>query len=191
MGVILRVYIYHEPFIIASVKYDTAGIVMKKVIEHLFDCPDLVAELEIDTTKRLSQLKRERTKESINLKSGGAIHIISLFGADADVSAAIGEHSRNVILDESPLLTPSKYLIILKVLEGTGSYDNTFLFELGNAVNRNHFMFNVKSNVNYYKLDISLEQSLREGRLDQRSVDEKRSLPYFEQFYECRFPGTG
>jgi hypothetical protein len=84
------------------------------------------------------------------------------------VSKAIGEHVPNVVLDESPLLTPTKYLLVLKMLEGTGDYDKTFLFELGNAVNRNHFLFNIKSNVQYLKLDISLDQAMREGRLDQK-----------------------
>src|SRR5205823_1227334 len=38
------------------------------------------------------------------------------------VPTAIGEHVPNIILDESPLLSPAKYLIILKILEGTGDY---------------------------------------------------------------------
>src|SRR2546421_3854197 len=37
MGVILRVVLKHEPFIIASVKYGTSDIIMKKIIEHIFD----------------------------------------------------------------------------------------------------------------------------------------------------------
>lgn len=188
MGVILRVYICHEPFIIASVKYGTSEIIMKKVIEHIFDSDLLVAELEIDTSKKLSKLKRERNKQAINFKSGGGIKIVSLHGSESDVSAAIGEHVPNVILDESPLLTAGKYLIVLKMLEGTGDYYRTFLFELGNAINRNHFMHNIKFNPEYYKLDISLEQALAEGRLDEKSVEEKRGLPNFEEFYLCRFP---
>ncbi len=188
MGVILRAYRYHEMFVVASVKYDTAGIIMKKIIEHLFDNPNITSELEIDTTKRLSQLKRERNKTSLNFKSGGGIKIVSLHGADADVSNAIGEHSPNVVLDESPLLTPSKYLIVLKVLEGTGKYEDSFLFELGNAINRNHFMQNVKFNSEYEHIDISLEQAIAEGRLDPKSIDEKRDLPNFEEFYLCKFP---
>lgn len=188
MGVILRVVLFHQPFIIASVKFGTSDIIMKKVIEHIFDSPRLIKELEIDSTQKLSTLKRERNKSAINFKKGGAIKIVSLHGADDDVSKAIGEHVPNVVLDESPLLTPTKYLLVLKMLEGTGDYNKTFLFELGNAVNRNHFMFNVKSNSGYLKIDISLAQAIAEGRLDQKSVDEKRGLPFFEQFYECKFP---
>src|SRR2546421_8350058 len=60
--------------------------------------------------------------------------------------------------------------------------------ELGNAVGRNHFMENVKTNPNYYKIDISLEQALKEGRLDERSVDEARGKPFFKEFYLCQFP---
>jgi hypothetical protein len=188
MGVILRVVLKHEPFIIASVKYGTSDIIMKKVIEHIFDSPQLIKELEIDSTQKLSTLKRERNKSAVNFKKGGSIKIISLHGADDDVSKAIGEHVPNVVLDESPLLTPTKYLLVLKMLEGTGDYDKTFLFELWNAVNRNHFLYNIKYNPQYLKIDISLEQAMKEGRLDEKSVEEKRGLPFFEQFYECKFP---
>lgn len=187
MAVALRVHLYQDDFIIASVKFGTSEIIMKSVIEHIFDSPAIVANLEIDSAQRMSKLKRERTKNAVNFKRGGSIKIVSLHGADEDVSKAIGEHVPNVVLDESPLLTPTKYLLVLKMLEGTGDYNTTFLFELGNAVNRNHFMVNVKSNSMYLKLDISLAQAIAEGRLDRQSVEEKRGLPFFEQFYECKF----
>ncbi len=188
MGVILAVFLHHDDFIIGSVKFGTSDIIMKKIIEHIFDNSHLIAQMEIDSQERLSSLKRERKKQSINFKDGGGIKIISLYGTDRDVSTAIGEHVPNIILDESPLLTPAKYLIILKMLEGTGDYDHTFLFELGNALNRNHFMQNIKYNPKYLKIDVSLDQALAEGRLDAQSVDEKRGLPFFEQFYLCKFP---
>jgi hypothetical protein len=188
MAVALRVHLYQDDFIIASVKFGTSEIIMKSVIEHIFDSPAIVANLEIDSAQRMSKLKREWIKNAVNFKRGGSIKIVSLHGADEDVSKAIGEHVPNVVLDESPLLTPTKYLLVLKMLEGTGDYHTTFLFELGNAVNRNHFMVNVKSNSKYLKLDISLAQAIAEGRLDRQSVEEKRGLPFFEQFYECTFP---
>jgi len=188
MAAIVCCALLDEHFIIGAVKYGTADIIMKKVIEHCFDNSEMTKELEIDQTKRLSTLKRERNKAAVNFRGGGSIKIISLHGTDSDVSTAIGEHVPNIILDESPLLTPSKYLVILKILEGTGDYQDTFLFELGNALNRNHFMFNIKSNSKYYKIDIGLDQAIEEGRLDKQSVEEKRGLPFFEQFYLCIFP---
>src|SRR3954469_14085478 len=117
MAVALRAHLYQDDFIIGSVKYGTSEIIMKNVIEHLFDNPDIVSNLEIDSTQHLTRLKRERNKNAINFKKGGLIKIVSLHGADDDVSSAIGEHVPNIILDESPLLSPTKYLIILKILE--------------------------------------------------------------------------
>jgi hypothetical protein len=188
IGAILRVMLKREPFVIASVKYGTSDIIMKKVIDHLFDVPDFIAELQYDGTEALDRLQRERRKTSLNFKNGGGIKIVSLFGPDNDVSKTIGEHSPNVILDESPLLSPAKYLQVLKILEGTGDYNTTFLFELGNAINRNHFMQNVLYNTDYYRINISLDQAISEKRLDPKSVDEKRGMPFFEQFYLNQFP---
>lgn len=188
MGVILRTVLFHEPFIIGSVKYGTSEVIMKKVIAHIFDCDDFVRQLEIEENQSLTELKRERNKSNVNFKRGGGIRIVSLHGAELDVSKAIGEHAPNIILDESPLLAPAKYLQVLKILEGTGRYDKTFLFELGNALNRNHFMNNVLFKDDYLKINIGLDQAIAEGRLDQKSIDEKRGMPFFEQFYECKFP---
>jgi hypothetical protein len=188
MGAIIRAWMFHEPIIIGSVKYGTSEVIMKKVITHIFDYDGFISSLVIDKGEELLALKMERRKTNITFKEGGSIKIVSLHGADLDVSQAIGEHAPNIILDESPLLSATKYLQTLKILEGTGPYDETFLFELGNAINRNHFMRNVKTNPKYLKIDISLDQAIAEGRLNQESVDEKRGMPYFEQFYECRFP---
>jgi len=61
--------------------------------------------------------------------------------------------------------------------------------ELGNAIGRNPFLWRMlKTNPNYYKIDISLEQALRERRLDEKSVDEARGKPFFKEFYLCQFP---
>jgi hypothetical protein len=188
MGVILNAILKRENYIIASVKYGTANIIMSKVIEHIFDDDIFVSQLMVDKGQDLATLKQRRNKSYITFKFGGSIRIVSLHGSDTDVSNVMGEHVPNVILDESPLLTPTKYLLVLKMLEGTGDYKNTFLFELGNAINRNHFMFNVKENSEYLKIDISLEQAIAEGRLDVKSVEEKRGMPNFEEFYLCRFP---
>jgi len=113
MGVILRAVQYREPFVIGSVKYGTSDIIMKKVIEHIFDRDYFIKQLEIDENQSLTELRRERNKSNVNFKQGGGIRIISLFGSEADVSKAIGEHAPNIVLDESPLLVPTKYLQLL------------------------------------------------------------------------------
>lgn len=188
IGVILRTILFREQFIIASVKFGTSDIIMGKIIDHLFDDEFLTYQMELEKGQKLDRLKRERKKDNINFREGGAIKIISLHGKDDDVGTAIGEHVSNIILDESPLLSAVKYFQVLKILEGTGTYDETFLFELGNAVNRNHFMNNILYNENYYKINIPLSQAIAEGRLDEKSINEKRKMPFFEQFYECKFP---
>lgn len=188
MGVIYRVVFFKEDFVIGSVKLETSDIIMQRVIAHLFDDNFLLSQLELEKDQELSRLKRERRKGKLTFKRGGSVKVVSFHGADEDASQAIGEHVRNVVLDESPLLRSGKYLQVLKMLQGTGSYEDTFLFELGNALNRNHFMENVKTNPNYYKIDISLEQAIAEGRLDPRAVDEARGKPFFKEFYLCQFP---
>lgn len=188
IGVITRVIFLNEPFIIASVKFGTSEIIMRMVIGHLFDNDIFLQALEIDKGTDFDKLRRDRNKTSLSFKGGGTLRVISLHGSETNLGIAIGEHEPNIVLDESPLLTPIKYLQLKKILEGTGSYEQTFLFELGNALNRNHFMENIKQNPAYLKLVVSLEQAIAEGRLDPQLVDENRTMPMFSEFYECKFP---
>lgn len=188
MGVVVCTSIMNEGFIIASVKFGTSDLIMKMAISHIFDNPLFSSQLEFDNNEKFERLKRERKADKVTFLGGGSLKVISLYGTDTDVGTAIGEHKPNVVLDESPLLHAVQYLQLKKILEGTGSYDQTFLMELGNAVNRNHFMQNILFNDDYLKLNIGLEQAINEGRLDRRSVEENRGLPFFESFYECKFP---
>ena len=188
MGVVYASCIRKKEFILASVKFGTSGVVMKKVIDHIFDNRIFSQELELDSNEQFDRLRKDRTKQNLSFAGGGKIHIISLFGKDDDASVGIGEHVPNIILDESPLLSDSKYLQVKKILSGTGNRDNTFFFELGNAINRNHFYKNVKHNDDYLVIDISLEQAIAEGRIDPRDVEENRGLPFFEEFWLCKFP---
>lgn len=188
MGVVARTTIKNDGFIIGSVKYGTSDLIMKTAINHIFDHPFFSSQLNLDSSEKFERLKRERKADKVTFWRGGNFKVISLYGTDTDVGTAIGEHKPNVILDESPLLTPVKYLQLKKILEGTGEYNKTFLMELGNAVNRNHFRENILFNDSYLKLNIGLEQAIAEGRLDRRSVEENRGLPFYESFYECKFP---
>lgn len=188
MGVIVRTCLMGDEFIIASVKYGTSDLIMKMAISHIFDNVLFSSQLEFDDNQKFERLKRERKADKVTFLMGGSLKVISLFGTDTDVGTAIGEHKPNVVLDESPLLHAVQYLQLKKILEGTGDYNKTFLMELGNAVNRNHFRENVLFNDRYLKINISLEQAISEGRLDPISVEENRGLPFFESFYECKFP---
>lgn len=188
MGVIVRTCLMGDAFIVASVKLGTSDIIMSKVNEHLFDNNIFITQLEFNSEEDFDRLRRKRTQSHLTFKNGGELQIVSLHGAENSNSVSLGIHAPNIVLDESPLLNPSKYLQLLKILEGTGDYYKTFLFELGNALNRNHFLQNIHYNPNYLVIFIGLEQAIREGRLDPKSVEEKRGMPLFREFYECIFP---
>ena len=130
MGVIVRARMFQEDFVVASVKYGTSDVIMAKVISHIFDDKIWFSQLIIEKGEELERLKVRRNRTHLTFKDGGSIKVVSLHGSDVDVSKAIGEHTPNVVLDESPLLKAGAYLQVLKILEGTGDYNTTFLFEL-------------------------------------------------------------
>ncbi len=173
-------------YVVVSVKYGTSGILMKMVIDHLFDNILTRSELMIELGKQ-ERLKDKKTKEEIRFRGGGRLRIASLHGADVNVSQTIGEHAPHIVLDESPLLTPAKYAQVIKILAGY-KYEETHLVELGNAIGDNHFRAHFEHDTGYEPTLISLETAMSEGRLDPKQVEAARVLPMFDEFYNCKFP---
>lgn len=187
MAAVVLATILHEQYVLASVKYSTSSIMMKMVIDHLFDHPVFYSQLESQNETDFDRLKEKRTKEELRFKDGGSLMIVSLHGSDEKMSQTIGQHKKKIILDESPLLTFGQYSQIIKMMSGY-KYDETHLVEIGNTLGNNHFKQNLLSNPNYQAIRVSLNCALREGRIDPKTVEEAKGLPFFEQFYECKFP---
>jgi hypothetical protein len=76
-ALILRTRATGENWAIVAGRQDKARIIMEKVIQHTFDNPVLVENLDLDKNEPLERIKRERSKERITWKSGGEIRIYS------------------------------------------------------------------------------------------------------------------
>lgn len=186
VAIVVLTALMGKDYILASVKFSTSGILMKMVIDHLFDTILTRSELMIELGKQ-ERLKDRRTKTEIRFRGGGNLRIASLHGSDDNITQTIGQHVPNIILDESPLLSPAKYSQVIKMLAGY-KHKDTHLVELGNAIGDNHFREHFEHDTGYERTLISLELAIKEGRLDQKQVDAARALPMFDEFYSCMFP---
>lgn len=187
MGLLIRAVIRNERWAIVTGSQPKSDVIMGKVIEHLFDHKVFYSELEFDTQEVLDRLKRERSKQNLVFRGGGAIRT---FAADSRNRGRVKESlmgfgSPNIVEDESALIPDDLQSTVLRML---GGYDGGYLVKIGNPINRNHFHKTWNSE-KYYKLFIDYHQALKEGRYTQEFIDEMKSEAFFDILYECKFPG--
>ncbi len=173
-----------ERYAIVTGSLEKSMIIMRQCIEHLFDSPLLIAQLEIDIA--LDRLRRERSKERLTFRGGGEI---AVFTAQAKFksqikNALMGFGSPNVIEDESSLIDNDLHAMVMRML---GGHRDNFLLKIGNPFYRNHFHKSWHSN-KYHKLFIDYQTALIEGRYTQDFIDEMKEEPFFSILYECKFP---
>lgn len=188
LAVLCRSLAKGEKFTILAPSEKKAGIIMGYVIEHIFDVPEFVKELELDSSITLERLKRERSKSHLTFKSGGGVMILTLDARNSkrSLEAAMGFGGNRLILDESSLIDDPLYSTVKRMLGGY-PYKDTFLLEIGNPFYRNHF-YRTWYDDAYSKLFIDYEIGLKEGRYSPEFIEEMRQEAFFDIFYECKFP---
>jgi hypothetical protein len=165
---------------------------MGYIIEHLFDDPIFIAQLEfendLDYSSSLEMLKRYRAKDHLNFKDGGGVRTLTLNArTKSSIEAAMGFGGNRLILDESSLIEDALYSTVKRMLGGYTNYSDTFLLEIGNPFYRNHFL-RTWNEAGYYKIFIDYHQALKEGRYSLEFIEEMRKEAFFDVFYECLFP---
>ena len=186
MALLLRTTTFGEKFAIISGQMDKAMIIMSKVIQHAFDHKHFISLLELDQNMPLDRLKRERTRDSLTFKGGGAIKAFTANSKNRQAvrEALTGFGSPNIVEDEASLVPDDVQAMILRML---GGHKEQFLLKIGNPFYRNHFHRTWKSN-KYNRIFIDYHQALREGRYSEDFIEEMSVEPFFDVLYECKFP---
>lgn len=192
LGVIVRATMFPETWAIVAPTKDKAGIIMRYVLQHVFDHQVFYSQLETDIS--LERLKRDRRRDNITFRRGGRIFTLSaeVRNSKRIGEAILGEGAGNVIEDESPLIPDQTHSFILRML---GDSADSFLIQIGNAFNDNHFK-RAFTDPLYKKHIVNCYQGLKEsallpyaeGKLTQEFLDEMKDKPFFDILYECRFP---
>lgn len=177
-----------ERFTVLAPSQKKCDIIMGYCIDHIFDSPDLLSQLELDSSTSLDRLRRERSKESLTFKGGGGIQTLTLDAKNGkrSIESAMGFGSKRLILDESSLIDDQLYATVKRMLGGY-KYEDQFLLEIGNPFHRNHFYRTWNSPI-YNKIFLDYKDGLREGRYSPEFIEEMRGEAFFDVFYECKFP---
>jgi len=188
LAVILRSIVAGERFTILAPSENKAQIIMGYVIEHCFDNPLFIDQLDLDPTEKLDRLRRQRSRDNITFKTGGGVKTLTLDARNTkrNIEAAMGFGGNRLILDESSLIDDVLYATVKRMLGGY-EYNDQFMLEIGNPFYRNHFYRTWHSSL-YHKIFIDYKTGLEEGRYSPEFIEEMRQEAFFDILYECKFP---
>lgn len=191
MAIITAAIERKEKVLIVAPSEDQASIIMRNVIDHLFDDPDITNMLHYDPMS-IDRLRKERSKQRITFRNGSEIFILTADVRTMSKQALnlMGFGATIVIADEASLIPDA---LFAKILRMVGGVKNGKLIKLGNTFERNHF-FNSLHSSRYVSLIIDYHIGLSEGRITQSFIDEAREdmTPLeFSIMYECNFPDSG
>lgn len=195
MATLLRAATFPEKWIILGGTKDKAGIIMKKIIKHIFENDYTLAKFEISEDESIERIKREQSKERITFKvdEGTAFGEIVVLSADARRRSQdagdilIGHGGQNLIEDDAALIPD---VIHGKALRMLGGHNDNFLLKITNSLGRNH-AYRSRIDPRFHNIVIDYNQGLTEGRITQEFVDEMReSLDpvMFDSLYGCIYP---
>ncbi len=181
-----------EKVLIIAPSEKQAGIIMGKVIDHIFDHSFITGMIDYTTTGSLEKLRQEKSKTRITFKNGSEIMILT---ADA---RSVQRESKNlmgfgatiVLVDESSLIPDSMFSKILRMV---GGVKKGKIIQLGNPFENNHFG-KAFDNKRYESLTVNYKRAMAEGRITQEFLDEARedmSELDWLIFYEVKFPEGG
>lgn len=180
---------YHKKVKILSAKDEQAKIMMRYILEHIQDNADfLVGLIDVDAvSKRQTAFSSNRLAWS----HGGEIEVKSAEAkAKRGGQGLLGSGGDVVIIDESPLVPDEHYQYIQRML---GRNKDTRLIEIGNCIERNHFMRSYEDPA-YHIIRIDYHQGIAEGRITEAFIEEIKTghnavtSKFFKSMYECVFP---
>ncbi len=215
MAVLLRATTFIEKWPILGATKDKAGIIMQKIIKHIFENDYTLAKFQVEDNETLEMIKRYKAKDhiSFNVDGKGSMGEIITLSADAKKKnkdagdILIGHGAPNLVADDAALIPD---MIWGKALRMLGGHKDNFLLKITNSFGRNHaFRSAVDSDnrvgchlpddyvpptsPNYHRIVIDYLQGIAEGRLTPEYVQEMRGVldpMMFGILYECSYPAA-
>jgi hypothetical protein len=196
MAVLLRVTTHPEKFIILGGTKEKAGIIMGKLVKHIFENEYTLAKFEIGKDESIERIKRERSREKVTFRvdEAGNIGEVLVLSADARRKGEdagdilIGHGGQNLVEDDAALIPDPIHGKALRMLGGHAGKD--FLLKITNTFGHNH-AYRSSIDPNFKKIVIDWNQGVLEGRITTEYIDEMRSAldpVMFGILYDCVYP---
>lgn len=212
MAVALRATTFGEKWIILGGTKDKAGIIMGKLIKHVFENDYCLGKLKLEGNESLERLKHDRSKDHLTFRvdETGAVGEVIILSADARRTGEdagdilIGHGGQNLIEDDAALIPDNIHGKAMRML---GGHKSNFLLKITNTFGRNHaykssaiFEYDKEkkvrpglytSDAGYKVIKIDYHQGIRENRMETKYADEMRGILdpiMFAILYDCIYP---
>ena len=195
MAILLRASTFPEKWILLGATKDKAGIIMGKLIKHIFENDYTLGKFQVNPDETLDMIRRNKAKDHLSFKVDTELfgEVITL-SADARRKSddagdiLIGHGAQNLIEDDAALIPDRIHGKALRMLGGHSG--NDFLLKITNSFGRNH-AYRSRNDETYVKHVIDYKQGLAEGRLTEEFIREMRAALdpiMFGVLYECVYP---
>lgn len=195
MAVLLRVSTFPEKWGVLGATKDKAGIIMEKLIKHIFENDYTLGKFQVGKDESLESIRRHKSKEHITFRVDGLGNMGEVVTLSAEArrktqdagDILIGHGSQNLIEDDSALIPDPIHGKALRML---GGHKDNFLLKITNTFGRNH-AWRSSNDPNFRKYVIDYNQGIAEGRITPEYIEEMRNALdpiMFGILYECKYP---
>lgn len=191
LAVLTRTTTYPEKWALIAGQRTKAKIIMDYIISHIFDNEFTQNRFLPDKNESIDDIRRYKSKNHLTFvinpeeKDPTKKLYSEIFIGSA--SDALGFGAPNVVEDEAALIEDQDHALVMRMLGDDP--EKNFLAKIGNPFRRNHFLRSYHDST-YRTINIDCYTSLKEGRINQATIDEMRKEAYFSILYENKFPSA-
>jgi len=194
MAAICLAVLYHLKVPIVAGSTKKAEKIMEYILIHLGDHPELYKGLlNVENMTNIDKLKIQANKQALKWHTGGWIYVTSVDSRSiqAEGEGVVGEGGDVVILEEAGLIKKEEqFSKIVRMSEEDRGWGK--LVMSGNCIENSVFetAFN---NPLYFKIKISIEQAVAEGRFSQEYLEQKKTMTTtkdWKRYYLVQFPAA-
>lgn len=170
---------------------EKANKIMEYVVQHIADHPDLSQGLINIKGADIEKLKVRVSKDVLRWSDGGWIFVTSVDSRSIskEGEGVVGEGGDVVVLEEAGLIKQdNQFSKIVRMPEHANGWGK--LIMSGNCVENSVFE-KAYNNDLYYKIRITLEQAIKEGRFTEQELEEKKTQTTakdWKRYYLVKFP---
>jgi len=200
-ALLMRISSFPEDWLVTVPDQKRGKILINYIIKDTSENPYFKKKLigiKNKSRDALNRLMEEKSKAKLTYQvmcddgvvRYGSIEIISCEAKNITnaLNAVMGFGGRNVVSDESSLLSDEIESGVFRMLAGKG--EDTCYIKIGNPFERNHFYTSFKSPL-YKKMFVNDLIGLADGRYNQPHLDEASEKPKYDVLYSCWFPKEG
>lgn len=189
LAVLTLVVLYHLKVPIVAGSEEKARKIMEYMLQHISDNPIVYSGLLNTDIDKVERLKVQMSKQGLRWSTGGWTYVTSVDSRNIikEGEGVVGEGGDVIILEEAGLIKrKEQFSKVVRMVEG----DWGKLVMSGNCI-ENSIFEEAYNDPLYYKVKISLQQAIDEGRMNRERLEQQKKQTTskdWKRYYEVEFP---